>query len=115
MNTLQLTARWDITLDSAGNMAALTGDAQIAQDVASQVRTFRGEPLFNVPQGIPYFANTLAQTPPDQLVRAQVDSAARTVPGVQTASTTLAALTGRTLSGSIAITTTSGSRINVTF
>ena len=39
---------WDITTDGVGNIATLSGNDRLAQDVASSVRVFTGELPFDV-------------------------------------------------------------------
>ncbi len=87
MNTLLLDENWDLTLDAAGNLAIATGAYAIAQDVASAVRTFRGEIWYDRTDGIPFLEQILGVTPTPslQFLKAQFIGAAFTVPGVVSA------------------------------
>lgn len=82
MKTLLLDrTQWDLLVDSAGDIAVATEPYQIAQDVASACRTFRGECFFNTTIGIPYFQQILGKFPPLRLVKTLLANAAATVPG----------------------------------
>lgn len=92
MNTLLLTLPgedpvvadpgWDLCLDQNNNIALATGRYAIAQDVASAVRTYRGECWYNSLLGVPYFAQIFGQLPSLQFMKAQFIAAGITVPGV---------------------------------
>ena len=45
---------WDIMTDEIGNIATLSGNDRLAQDVASSVRVFTGELPFDVERGVDY-------------------------------------------------------------
>src|SRR5690348_6146263 len=65
MQTLPLdTSSWDLVLDSNGNLSLSGKDYSIAQDVASAIRTFKGECWYDVTLGLPYFQSVLGQYPP---------------------------------------------------
>ena len=116
MNTILLDqSRWDIILDASGNIALATDPYAIAQDVASAVRTFLGECWFDTTVGIPYFDKILGQNPPIPLVQSLIEKAALTVPEVVKASATITSFEGRTLSGNVQVTTSSGITIPVSF
>lgn len=116
IKSLKLSEDWDVTLDAGGNLSALEGAPRVAQDVACAGRLFTGEAYFQPRAGIPHFDGELGQLPPDQLVRARLDAAALSVPGVATAATELAVYNrrdaegrpDRTLTGLIRVTTTEG-------
>lgn len=116
MRTLLLDrTAWDLVLDASGNIASGTDPYQIAQDVATAVRTFQGEVWYDTTKGIPYFQQILGQWPPLATVRAYVEKAALTVAGVAAAQCTFVTLQERTLTGQIQITGTDGSTQAVTF
>lgn len=116
MKTLLLdTAAWDLCLDASGNIAVAGEPYAIAQNVASAVKVFAGELYYDTSQGIPYLANILGQRPPLQYIKAQIEQAAMTVPGVASARCILSSLTGRTLTGQIQITDNTGNVSNVNF
>ena len=53
-NTLMLNDKWDIYVDDAGNIATVTGDYAIAQNVANAERLFQGDAYFERSKGVPY-------------------------------------------------------------
>lgn len=97
---------WDLTLDTAGNMAIASKPYSIAQDAASALRLFLGELYFDTTQGVPYFASILGQTPPIELMRALFQKAALTVPGVISAKCFFSGVVDRRLTGQIQVTDT---------
>jgi len=116
MKTLLLDrTEWDIVLDADGNMAIGEAPYAIAQDVASAVRTFKGECWYDSALGIPYFEQILGHWPPMPLVKELITKAALTVPGVASARCVFATVTNRVLSGQIQITDTSGVTSNANF
>lgn len=116
MRTLRLSVPdWDLLLDSNGNL--MTHDDEphrCAQDVASAVRTFKGECYFDITAGIPYFEEILGKVPSNSLVSAYMNRRAETVPGVAKAELTITDVTDRVLHGDIAITLDNGGKTNVT-
>lgn len=87
MNTLQLskptpTGGWDLVLTADGNLAVLTGPAAIAQDVASEVRTFEGECWYDTTKGVPYLTQILDKLPSLQFLKRKFIAAALRVPNV---------------------------------
>lgn len=102
------TVAWDLVLDVYGNIAVATDPYSLAQDAASAIRLFLGELWFDTTQGVPYFTAILGKSPPLALVRARLEAAALTVPGVKTAKCIIAAFEGRVLRGQVQITTTTG-------
>lgn len=116
MNTLLLaTDTWDLVLDANGNIAMASEPYAIAQDVASAVKLFAAELWYDTSQGIPYFQNILGQRPQQQYIKAQIEKAALTVPGVSKARCLFASFVGRQLTGQIQIIDTTGASNNVTF
>jgi hypothetical protein len=116
MNTLLLDQTiWDLCLDASGNIALASDPYAIAQDVASAVRTFRGECWFNTVDGVPYFSEVLGQSPPLQLVQSLIEQAALTVNEVVKAVATITSFEGRTIKGNVQVTTSSGITIPVSF
>lgn len=114
--TLPLSAGWDITLDPAGNLTLTDPDSSIAQDVASAIRTFRGECWYGTSLGLPYFEAILGRRPPRSLVVEQIQQAALTVPDVASASVTFLGLKDRVLTGAVLVTrATSATPLTVTF
>lgn len=116
MKTLLLDrTAWDLCLDASGNIAVATDPYQIAQDVASAIRTFRGECWYDTTVGLPYWENILGQMPPPSFLKSEIVKAALTVPNVASATATSLVLNERTLSGAIEVTDASGHTQSVSF
>jgi hypothetical protein len=84
VNTLLLSADWDLTLDNAGNLAVARGGYAIAQDCASAVRLWRGELWYATNLGVVY-ANQIFGAypiPSASFLKAQFVGACLTVSGV---------------------------------
>ena len=91
-NTLLLDrTKWDLVIDSAGNIAMAKPAYALSQDVASAIKLFLGELYYDTTKGIPYWENVLGKLPPPSLIIGYIEKAALTVPGVVTA---LIVLTG---------------------
>lgn len=113
-HTLKLDkSAWDLTLDGAGRIAVSTDAYGVAQNVACAVRRFTKDTYFNRQDGVPHFQLELGSMPPEALVRSRVNRAARAVPEVAEASTTISRLEARRLEGDITITTTNGETVHV--
>ena len=109
MNTLLLDqVLWDLVSDAAGNIAQASQPYAQAQDVASACRLFKGECYYDTTKGVPYFDTTLGKQPPLQIVRAQLETAALTVPEVVAAKAVITSLAGRKVSGQIQFTDITG-------
>ena len=54
MITFGLNDSLDLEIDSEGNFAIKEGQEQIAQDVSTSVKMYRGEYVFDVNRGVPY-------------------------------------------------------------
>lgn len=118
MNTLLLDiSTWDLTIDASGNIAMATGSYAIAQDVASSLRTFAGELWYDTSQGVPYFEDALGKGVNAGILLDDFNAAAQIVPGVVDAQSQLKPLdrTTRQLTGTVAVTTTSGTNLTVAF
>jgi hypothetical protein len=112
MKTLLLTRdKWDICLDASGNLAIAEAPYQVAQDVASAIRLFKGELWFDTAPGVPYWEGILGQQTTMQYVKAQFISAAQRVPTVVAAQCFLDSLDGRALSGQVQVITQDGARL----
>ena len=117
MQTLLLDDDWDLTLDSAGNIATTTGAYSVAQNVANAVRLFTDDAWFDPDRGIPHFAIDLARMPALSVFRSRVLAASRAVEGVETADLTITGVNARNervLTGEITIRTTTGETVDVT-
>lgn len=116
MNTLLLAVDdWDLVLDASGNIALAGEPYAIAQDVASAIKVFAGEVYYDQTQGIPYLTNILGQRPSLQYIKAQIEAAALTVPGVVSAACSITGFKGRSLGGHVLITDTNGVQTYVQF
>ncbi len=116
MKTLLLDrSAWDLVLTASGNIACATEPYQIAQDVASAIRTFRGECWYDTTLGLPYWSNILGQLPPASFIQSEIVNAALTVPNVSAATVTALALDNRQLSGSVSVTDVTGNTQSVSF
>jgi len=104
MKTLLLDqTAWDLVLDASGNIAVASDSYAIAQDVASAVRTFAGECIYDTSVGVPYWQQILGQYPPVQYVEQVLTDAAFSVPGVVDAQMVFSDLTGRVPAGQIQV------------
>ncbi|TAM16074.1 MAG: hypothetical protein EPN65_15205 [Pandoraea sp.] len=116
MNTLLLDrTTWDLCKDASGNIAMASDPYAIAQDVASAVRTFLGECWYDTTKGVPYWSDILGHQPPLQLVKKDIVAAAMTVTGVAAAQCFITGLVGRTLTGQVQGTTSSGQPFSINF
>lgn len=107
---------WDLVIGADGGYATVSGAAQIAQDVASAVRTFAQECWYDITQGLPYFASILGKMPAQAFLKAQITAACLTVPTVTAVGFNALAVANRKLTGQILVSTTeSATPIEVTF
>ena len=104
MLSLLLDKNWDITLDSAGNLAVADNDYSIAQAVANAVKLFTNDAYFDTQAGIPHFDITLKRNPSSVVIRARLKEAAENVPGVKSANVDLIEISNNTLRAEILIT-----------
>lgn len=116
MNTLLLdVALWDLCCDASGNIAQCQAPYALAQDVASAIKTFLGEVYYDDTLGIDYKGKILGKTPPISLFQEYMTNAALTVPGVKTAVCVISSFVGRTITGQVQFTDTSGNTQSVGF
>lgn len=92
---------WGLALDASGNIALASEPYSQAQDVASACRLFQGEAFYDTTLGIPYFQSVLGQFQPVQVLRAALEAAAFSVPGVTSARVFLSDVSERSLSGQV--------------
>lgn len=100
---------WDLTINTSGDIAVASEPYALAQDAASAIRLFSGELFFDTLLGIPYFGQILGQAPPISLVKAYMNEAALTVPGVVSAQTYISEWKDRVIRGQVQITDGQGS------
>lgn len=103
---------WDLVLDANGNIAVATEPYALAQDAASVIRTYLGEVYFDITLGIPYLQQVFGRTPSLTLLKAQLQSAAETVPGVESAKVFLVSTEGRVVSGQVQVTSTTTGQVS---
>ncbi|KMO33914.1 hypothetical protein VQ02_19970 [Methylobacterium variabile] len=102
------TVTWDLALDTSGSIAVASNPYAMAQDAACAIRTYQGEVYYNTADGVPYRDQILGQQVPLSLVRAYLEAAALTVPGVVQAQAFFTRFEGRRLSGQVQITDRTG-------
>ena len=116
MDTLLLELNdWDLCLDASRNIALAKAPYALAQDVASAIKTFLGEVYYDTTMGVPYFTEILGKTPPVGVFQEYMIQAALTVPGVASATCVIESFTGRTVTGQVQFTDTSGTTGTVGF
>lgn len=98
------TAAWDLVLDANGDIAVATEPYSLAQDAASAIRTFLGECYWDTTIGVPYLTDILGRNPSIALLKALLVDAAETVPGVASAECFITALSARSVSGQVQVT-----------
>lgn len=109
MQTLLLDqVAWDLAIDAAGNIAVASTPYALAQDAASAIKLFKGEYIYDVTLGIPYFEQVLGQAPSLNLMRSLFNAAALTVPGVQTAACFFTSVTDGNIAGQVQVTDING-------
>lgn len=99
---------WDLCVDANGNIAVAKDPYSMAQDVASAIKLFKGELYYDTSRGVPYLDGTLGDSPPISLLKAQMEDAAKSVPGVVDAKCTISDFSNRKVSGTVAFTTVAG-------
>lgn len=116
MTTLLLDlTNWDLLADANGNIAMADEPYSYAQDVASAIKTFKGEVWYNTFLGLPYFEKVLGRTPPISLFKQLMVAAALTVPGVVSARCLIETLSDRTITGAVEFTDVNGGTSSVGF
>jgi hypothetical protein len=109
LNTLLLDLTdWDLVLDSSGNIAMAEQPYSISQDVASAIKTFKGEVWYDTEKGIPYFEQILGNTPPLPLFKEYMINQSLTVPDVVSASVVIKSIDERRLEGQVHFTDVNG-------
>lgn len=108
-HSLKLNNEWDLSVDSAGNIATCTEDEAIAQDVCNAIRLFTNDAWFYPERGIDHFNLDLGVKPLISQVRARFTQAAQSVDGVSAATVTnLKVDDNRKLSGQVIVVTVNG-------
>lgn len=112
--SLLLDSEWDITLDSAGNIAIASGAYAIAQEVANAVRLFKNDAYFDQQKGIPHFELELGEFPVLALLRSRIIEAALAVEGVAEAAIVFLSFENRMLTGELSLLTSEGVSVGIT-
>jgi hypothetical protein len=114
MNTLALSTPdqdgtgWDLVVEN-GTLKVNSGGIALAQDVASAVRTFRGECWYDSTLGVPYFQNILGLRVSLQFLKQALVTAGLVVPDVASIKCFLTGPgSGREIGGQLQITSSSG-------
>ncbi len=116
MNTLLLDRdAWDLCLDAQGNIAMASLGYALSQDAASAARQFKGEYIYDVTSGIPYFDKVLGKLPSLNYIRSKQIAAALTVPEVAAASVYFTSIAEGSVAGQIQVTDTSGTTTTAGF
>lgn len=116
LNTLLLDrSKWDLVLDSAGNIALAAPPYALAQDVASAIKLFLGELWYDTTKGVPYFEEVLGHLPPPAVLIGLIEKAALTVPGVVSAQCIIQSIGAREVSGQIQFIDETGAENGVVF
>lgn len=102
---------WDLALDASGNWALAGEPYSQAQDVSSAARVFSRECYYDTSLGVPYFTDVLGKNQPTQILRARIQEAALTVPGVIDATAVLVTNADREMTGQIQIKTDDGIQV----
>jgi len=81
MDTLFLNPdTWDLVVDAHNNIAVAANPYALAQDAASEIKTFSSECYYDTAKGIPYFEQILGHAPPPSLMKQYWVSAALLTP-----------------------------------
>ena len=107
-HTFLLTDGWDLQTDSRGDIALVSDEYAIAQNVANAVRLFTREAYYDQGRGIPHFDIELGHRPPLSLLRARILQAAKDVEGVVNAELVFESFNDRILKGTLLIYTKEG-------
>lgn len=99
---------WDCCVDANMSIAFAQPPYATAQSVSSAIRTFLAECYYDTSLGVPYFGNILGKNPPLTYLIAQMETAALSVPGVVSAVCTISSVSGRTVTGQVEFTDSSG-------
>ena len=109
MKTIYLDPQaWDLALDASGNIALASEPYALAQDAASEIRTFSGECYYNTAKGIPYWQQILGHFPSVDVMKSNFASAALLVPGVVSALAYITDANDRKVTGQVQITDSTG-------
>jgi hypothetical protein len=116
MKTLLLDqVSWDLVIDATSNIAVASNPYALAQDAASEIKTFLGEVYYDTTHGVPYFSTILGLAPPLSYVKKQWNAAALLVPEVVAAQTFISSFENREIKGQVQVTDREGAIMAATF
>lgn len=101
-------SQWDLVVDANTNLAVAAAPYALAQDAASAIKLFLGEYYWDTTEGVPWLQQILGQRPSLALVKALLEDAAETVPGVASASVLVSSFTNRALAGQVQVVPSGG-------
>lgn len=108
MKTLLLDrTTWDLVLDISGNWAIADNPYSQAQDAASMFRTFKGEVFYDTTLG-PNLDKIINQPLNLSYTRSQLQTVAKQVPGIVSATVFFSSFENRQLRGQAKLTNSSG-------
>ena len=105
--------KWDLALDTAGDIAVATEPYSLGQDAASAIKTFLGECWWNTTIGVPYLTEILGHSPSIALLKYLFVQAALTVPDVASATCYITGISNRDVSGQIQVKSASTGQTSV--
>ena len=113
--SLYLNDNWDITLDSAGNIATTAGRYCDAQNVANAIRLFTRDAFLAQTQGVPHFSLDLGLMPALSEVRSWYRKTAVNVENIRSAVVDITGIDPetRTLRGIITATSENGQSFTI--
>lgn len=126
MRTILLGAdTWDMVIDASGNIAVADVPYALAQDAASAIKTFLGEVYYDTTLGVPYLNNSNAAAATNSplmggpinlpALKAALVTAAKTVPGVTSATVFISSVRNRVVSGQVQVTDSDGTTTAANF
>lgn len=115
MTDLKLDEKWDLTLNSVGDLEICKGSYATAQEVANQVRLFTNDAYYNTENGIPHFIIDLGQRPLESLVKSRIRDASLLVDNVADVNVKQVQVVDRVLKGKIELTLKNKEVVNVNF
>lgn len=108
--------KWDLCLNSRGEIADCIDDYATAQDVANAIRLFTNEAYFDMDRGVPHYDIDLALRPSLAQVRSRYRKSALGVSNVADASVSIYEIDEeRTMRGEVFLKTDTGTRAEVSF
>jgi hypothetical protein len=105
---------WDLELDDFNNIKIITNSNAIAQNVATALRTVKGEQYYQNDKGIPYF-NVLGENVPINFISALLEQEALKVADVASVRADLDQLSNRKLTGTVFFIDSLGENNGITF